>query len=179
MQAPWGGTEMEKAGFLSSGSSPCSGERLQRAGSQNRRQQEEVLGQKQELKARRPLPYDPGSRLPSVQTLQAPTSFPSLRPPAPRSPATAGPRVQTSRPPQARPLGSGPPSHPTPGRGQVALRSGPLPGRGAARGYLKSGGCSAFSAALSRRSMVQPRPQQGLGGGLGSGPHSVRSAGDR
>lgn len=107
--------------------------------------------------------------------LQAPTCVPS---PPPRTPP---PRVHTSRPPQASPLGSSLPSHPTPGQGQVALRSGPLPGLGPAPDYLKSGGCSAFSDALSRRSMRQPSPQAGAQrrAGLSDLARSARLKADR
>lgn len=45
---------------------------------------------------------------------------------------------------------------PAPGPGWPASRSGPLPCPTTALDYLTSGGCSAFSAVLSRRSMALP-----------------------
>lgn len=105
-----------------------------------------------------------------LHTLQAPTCCPA----PPRSRAL---RVQTSHPPQACPLGSGLPLRLRPSLclasdpGGPASQSGPLPGPSSALNYLTSGGCSAFSAALSRRSIAMP-PAAGISRRTGLGGHS-------
>lgn len=98
-----------------------------------------------------------------VQMLLAPTSFPAS------PPYNRAPRVQTSHPPQAGPFGSGLPSAQLRAAPARLAVGGPLPGPSPALDYLTSGSCSAFSAALSMRSMALPpaagpRKRTGLSG---------------